>query len=95
LHGALRLRLLLPVGSPVQPKPVLPDAAVIREKDEELLLQVCLCHDREADMLVLSSDLGFLARHGHLRQMRVAASIAKEDAAILVSCCSTETMTMR
>jgi hypothetical protein len=50
LHGALRLRLLLPVGSPVQPKPVLPDAAVIREKDEELLLQVCLCHDREAGM---------------------------------------------
>jgi hypothetical protein len=55
LHSAPLLRLLHPIDGPVQLEPVLPAVAVIQEKDEELVLQVCCRRDKDAGMLLLSS----------------------------------------
>jgi hypothetical protein len=45
---------VLPVDGPIQPELVLLAAAVIREKDEEMILQVRCRRDKEASMLLLS-----------------------------------------
>jgi hypothetical protein len=50
----LPLLLLFPVDGLVQPEPILLAAAVIREKDEEMILQVRCRRDKEADMRLLS-----------------------------------------